>query len=206
MKKLSYVLLLIFFHTHTFAQSPDVGQIALPFDENTQCYYYSIIDTVKTPISDSLIYNRIKLYLSEKYNNGNFPIDIPCKEIKLTGKTTASIENHIGKKTITTPVSILYDIDIEFKGNRYRIYIDMFRSAQNLYGFGQELLLNQYFKHNIEMIDIAMTGSMGIGKKKAIEEVKKSNSKISQKIKQELDTLVAELKKNAEQGISTDEW
>ena len=215
----SIVLCTIFSVCNSLAQ--EIGKIQIPFDSINKCYYYSTIETFEAPISDSLLYGNIKQFISSKFGN-TFNIEVPNKEFKTSGHInfTYNVPIGLGKKSksITVPSIVTFDIDIQFKSNRYKTYINNLMVTTNSNGFGNEVPLHVMLKSNIEIIDastdmgtlgaLTTMGVSSLARRKALEMAQQNNAKIAQSIDNEIKKLLSEIKSNAiiTTNIQNEDW
>lgn len=185
MKNLLFIILL----SCGLSSSVHCQTISIPRDSVTGKFMYKILVDMPS-FSDSTLYTKTKYFLSSKFNNGQYSIDIPNKEILIKGQLNSSYDNKIGKRTITTPLPIEFDMSIKFKPGKYLVNISNIAMSST----GIIYPLEEYFQNQSAIL------ARGIAKNKVNEVI----TNIADKINDDIKKLLIEMKQF--QKNATDEW
>lgn len=146
MKNMIFTTILMLISTNLFSQNSSI-----PCDSITGKFLYKELKEVNS-LSDSIIYSRAKYFLSKKFNNGKYSIDIPNKELQLKGNINSSYENKIGKQIVKTPLPLIFNISIKFKNGKYLTIISDLMISWG----GIDYPLEEYFSNSNSIGKILM--------------------------------------------------
>lgn len=186
MKKL--LLFTLAFLSPFFAKGQDVGNIVIPFDDNIGKYYYSFVHPVAPDLIDHYA-GRIHGFLVKKYGDKSTS-DNKGTDMFFAGKSIIAVSDNLIPATLRWAVD--YDVSIQFKENRYRIYISNIKILDDISG-RKDILLESFFNNTVELTSAMQEAIIGIGSKKArakmLSDAKSRNESVANAIDVEIKKL-----------------